>query len=357
MINANPVLIRPISEHDLSALLQIAKQVGPGFTSLPNNEAFLRSRIEQSLQTFKNPEVVAQRLFFWVMEDVATKKVVGTCALESMAGNGVPFYCFKVSDIVQSNEAVKRYKKHQVLFLVNDYQNASVYCTLYMDPNFRKKGRGELLSRTRGLFISEFPQLFSDLFIAEMRGISSATGISPFFEALEKTFLDLDFPKADYLRTVEGRQFMADLLPKFPIYVEMLPEAARSVIAKVHPDTEHALRFLKREGFSYRDYVDVLDAGAIVENKRNDIRTVKESIICKIKNIIDNEKIKEDETVSYMVSNRSLNFKTTIGQISFVSANEIELDNQAATLLDVKVQETVRICKFYKKEKSTGETS
>src|SRR5690606_21750267 len=64
---------------------------------------------------------------------------------------------------------------------------------------------------------------------------------------------------------------------KFPLYTCFLSEEARSVIGRVHPDTEPALAMLKAEGFSYQGYVDIFDAGPAIEVETDKIRAVRDS--------------------------------------------------------------------------------
>ena len=58
---------------------------------------------------------------------------------------------------------------------------------------------------------------------------------------------------------------------------EGLPDEARSVIARPHPDAEPALAMLKAQGFRYNDVVDIFDAGPTVEAFIDHIDTVREA--------------------------------------------------------------------------------
>jgi arginine N-succinyltransferase len=127
------------------------------------------------------------------------------------------------------------------------------------------------------LFIAEFPQLFGKKIIAEMRGMSDENGRSPFWESLGRHFFKMEFSQADYLTGVGNKAFIAELMPKFPLYSCFLSEDARSVIGQVHADTEPALTMLKAEGFSYQGYVDIFDAGPAVECETAKIRAVRDS--------------------------------------------------------------------------------
>ena len=100
-----------------------------------------------------------------------------------------------------------------------------------------------------------------------MRGVSDENGRSPFWEWLEAHFFSMDFPTADYLTGIGNKVFIAELMPKYPIYVNLLSQEAQNVIGKVHKKTEPALRLLQEEGFSCRGYVDIFDGGPTVEAK------------------------------------------------------------------------------------------
>ena len=67
--------------------------------------------------------------------------------------------------------------------------------------------------------MAEFRERFADRVIAEMRGVSDEKGNSPFWQWLEEHFFSVDFPTADYLTGIGQKVFIAELMPKYPIYV------------------------------------------------------------------------------------------------------------------------------------------
>ena len=75
----------------------------------------------------------------------------------------------------------------------------------------------------------------------------------------------MDFDRADYLTGVGQKTFVAELMPKHPIYIDLLPETARAVIREPHPNTRPALSLLESEGFRCEGYVDIFDAGPTVQ--------------------------------------------------------------------------------------------
>jgi len=91
-------------------------------------------------------------------------------------------------------------------------------------------------------------------------------------------------------------------MPKYPIYLPLLPESARDVIGKVHPDTEPALKMLNKEGFHYQGYVDIFDAGPSIEANINEIKTIKDSFISTAE-VVDDEQFDTSQSLQYMMAN------------------------------------------------------
>lgn len=204
-------------------------------------------------------------------------RVVGISAIAGAVGLREPWYNFRVGLTVSASQELNIYREIPTLFLANDLTGNSELCSLFLHADYRNGLNGRMLAKARMLFIAEFPQLFGNKIIAEMRGVSNEAGRSPFWESLGRHFFKMEFSQADYLTGVGNKAFIAELMPKFPLYSCFLSEDARNVIGKVHPDTEPALSMLKSEGFSYQGYVDIFDAGPAVECETSKIRAVRDS--------------------------------------------------------------------------------
>ncbi len=87
----------------------------------------------------------------------------------------------------------------------------------------------------------------------------------------------MEYSTADYLTGIGQKSFIAELMPKHPVYVNLLPEAARDAIGAVHADTLPARVMLEQEGFRYEGYVDIFDAGPTLECFRDNIHAVRQS--------------------------------------------------------------------------------
>uniref|UniRef100_UPI000F090171 arginine N-succinyltransferase n=1 Tax=Pseudomonas viridiflava TaxID=33069 RepID=UPI000F090171 len=186
-------------------------------------------------------------------------------------------YNYQVGLTVSASQELNIYREIPTLFLANDLTGNSELCSLFLRSDARNGLNGRLLSKARMLFIAEFPKLFGNKIIAEMRGMSDENGRSPFWESLGRHFFKMEFSQADYLTGVGNKAFIAELMPKFPLYTCFLSEDARNVIGRVHADTEPALTMLKAEGFSYQGYVDIFDAGPAIECETGKIRAVHDS--------------------------------------------------------------------------------
>lgn len=282
-------IIRPIKRSDYPSLHNIAQESGIGFTSLPVNEALLKSKIELSVQSFAAKiDAPSNESYLFVMEDTVTGEVVGTSGIASGVGLDDAFYHYHLSKVVHASHELDVYNSVDILTLCNDYTGASEICTLFLRQTAREGLNGRLLSKFRFLFMKEHQQRFTEIIIAEMRGISDEKGQSPFWQWLEEHFFSMDFPTADYLTGIGQKQFIAELMPKYPIYVSLLSKEAQSVIGQVHEKTKPALQLLEQEGFSCRGYVDIFDAGPTVEANLKHVRTAQAS--CKLPVKIDDEK-------------------------------------------------------------------
>ncbi len=337
------IIIRPIQMADYPDLHHIAIESGHGFTSLPVNEELLKKRISHSEVSFtKEVTQAGDEGYLFVMEDTETGQVVGTTGIEAAVGLNDAFYHYHLSKVVHHSRELNIYNTVETLALCNDYTGATEICTLFLKESHRKNNNGRFLSRIRFLFIAEHQERFADTVIAEMRGVSDDEGRSPFWSWLEEHFFSMDFPTVDYLTGIGKKEFIAELMPKYPIYVNLLTDAAQNVINKVHSNTVPALRLLEAEGFARRGYVDIFDAGPTVEVERKSIKTVRNSSKCQV--LISDT---EDNTSSgrFIICNTKVNaFRATQTQLLLrETANQVVISPAVAEALQVEAGDWVRI--------------
>src|SRR3546814_18237637 len=109
------------------------------------------------------------------------------------------------------------------------------------------EGLGLLLARSCYLYIRNHRARFGERIIAELRGVIDEAGGSPFWDGLAGRFFGMSFQEADEFNAVNGNQFLADLMPKTPIYTHMLTDSARSVIDIHQPHGSAAMRLQEPE--------------------------------------------------------------------------------------------------------------
>ena len=276
------MIIRPIAAADIGALFQLALHAGVGLTTLPANEELLQARIDASLASFAGTSERAEQIFVFVLEDTASHKIVGICAIAAAVGLRQPWYSYRVGQVVHASQELGIFTQTPTLFLSNDHTGQSELCSLFLDPNYRQGKNGSLLSKCRFLFIAQFRERFSKKIIAELRGVSDAEGKSPFWESLGRHFFSMEFKDADYLTGIGKKSFVAELMPKHPLYSSFLTPAAQAVIGQTHELTKPALSMLESEGFRFEGHVDIFDAGPAVECDVEDIDAVAKSRLYKV---------------------------------------------------------------------------
>jgi arginine N-succinyltransferase len=334
------IIIRPIQSSDYQGLHQIAVESGHGFTSLPVNEELLKNRIERSEQSFsKAVKEPGDEGYLFVMENTETGEVIGTSGIEAAVGLDDAFYHYHLGKVVHTSRELGIYNTVETLALCNDYTGASEICTLFLKENHRQNNNGRFLSRFRFLFIAEHTQRFADTVIAEMRGVSDETGRSPFWAWLEEHFFSIDFPTADYLTGIGKKVFIAELMPKYPIYVNLLSKEAQEVINKVHTNTVPAIRLLQNEGFKRAGYVDIFDAGPTVEAQKDSIKAIRHSNRCQV--VIGSV----DSSQKYIICNDKVtDFRAVQDTLTINSEKtQVTLTQQAADALMVQSGDWVRI--------------
>ena len=332
------MIIRPSAYTDIDSLYELAGKTGSGLTTLPRDKDLLEAKVEQSLTSFL-PEINGPGLeyYFFVLEDTETGHIAGTSALASTVGLEEAFYNYHLGTTVHTSPEFNVYNVINTLYLGNDYTGTSEICTLFLEPDYRKDGNGSLLSRSRFLFTALHMRRFAPKMIAELRGISDEHGNSPFWDALGRHFFSMSFEEADALSGEGRNQFIAELMPKYPIYLPLLPESAREVIGQVHPNTRPALAMLKTEGFEYKNYVDIFDAGPTVEVLTENIRSVRKSVNYPVV-------VVEDQALetSFMVANSKIrNFRCAYIDAAVVD-HELHINSRDADILKVGNGDTVR---------------
>lgn len=269
------IVVRAAMLDDCEQLWKLIDQSAFGMTTLQITREQLNERIECSHFAFtRKTERPGSDSYVFVMEDLTKRQLVGTSCIFSKTGGYEPFYSYRRVVETARCELLGTSQQIESLQLQKIHDGPTEIGSLFLDPAYRGRGRGRLLSLARFLFIALHPNRFASEVIAEMRGVVTDAGICPFWEAIGRQFFDMEFPQADSLSMIDKR-FIEDLMPKHPIYVCLLSPEGRSVIGEVHPQTEPALAMLKEEGFRVIDMIDIFDGGPVVACPRDAIAAVR----------------------------------------------------------------------------------
>ena len=270
--------LRPARMPDLEPLYEMAKLTGGGFTNLPPDRNALGRKLERAEASFAREEdALGDELFVLVLERAGSKELRGTCQLMTQVGQQWPFYSYRLTTLTQHSQELDRTVRAEMLSLVTDLEGSSEVGGLFLHPNERAGGLGLLLARSRYLFIAMHRPRFAGRILAELRGIIDERGGSPFWDGVAGRFFGMNFQDADYFNAINGNQFIADLMPKHPVYIAMLSEDARGVIGVPHPSGRAAMRMLEHEGFAYEGYVDIFDGGPTMIAHTDNVKSIREA--------------------------------------------------------------------------------
>jgi len=271
-------VIRAAKPGDLQSIYEMAKLTGGGFTNLPPDKKALRAKLERTEASFaSDKEYPSDELYLLVLEDLDSGEVRGTCQIFGQVGQRWPFYSYRIGTDSKHSEQLGRTFQAQILMLSNDLNGSSEVGGLFLHPAARAGGLGLLLARSRYLFIARHRARFGDRILAELRGVIDEAGGSPFWDGVAGKFFGMNFQEADQFNAVNGNQFIADLMPKHPVYIAMLSDHARSVIGVPHPSGRAAMRMLENENFAFENYVDIFDGGPTMTARTDHVASVRDA--------------------------------------------------------------------------------
>jgi arginine N-succinyltransferase len=324
--------LRAARPADLEALYEMAKLTGGGFTNLPPDRKTLKAKLERAEAAFaREGDRLADELFVLVLENARTGAVRGTCQLMTQVGQRWPFYSYRLNTLTQYSQELNRTVRAELLSLVTDLEGSSEVGGLFLHPSERAGGLGLLLARSRYLFIAMHRPRFAERIIAELRGIIDERGGSPFWDGIAGRFFGMSFQEADYFNAINGNQFIADLMPKHPVYVALIDEAARAVIGVPHPSGRAAMRMLEEEGFSFEGYVDIFDGGPTMVARTDNVTSVRNSTPATVTACDAREGEK-----AILATGRLGSFRACFGVRVLDGKGGIAIDAASAELLDLR---------------------
>lgn len=326
------LFIRPSAPEDLPYLMHFARVRASGITSLPEDEKLLKKKLQNSKRAFSgkgDPFEEAHYLFVLQCDN----KVIGISGIKTALGKSDPFFVYNLTAQMQKSEFLHLEYEMQVLHFQTIKSLPTEIGSLFLEPAYRKRHFGRLLSYCRFMFMATFRERFSKVILAQLRGVSEKNSC-PFWDAVGSKFYGLPFEEADFLR-VNHPHAITELFPRSPIYPAMLPKKAQKAIRVPHKNTVPARILLEKEGFSISPYCDLFDAGPHFYAARDAIRAVKESQLkpARIQKI--------DKLEDYLICNDRLDFRATIAPALELNG-ELAINQQTASLLGIREGDNLR---------------
>lgn len=268
-------LLRPATLDDLDVIERFSKASTFGIHTLKPGRVRLAERLERSLKAFAGTEPASgDEIYHFVLEDLRARRVVGTSGIVASAGANGRFYCYRNEFSAHASEELGIENREHTLRLCEDLSGHSLLSSFYIEPEYGETLAPQLLSRGRLLFLRNFPHLFAERIGAENPGLCDEAGNSPVWNALGQRFLKMPFPEAEQRTGGRSKSFIAELMPRSPIYVSLLAEEAQWAMGQLHPDGELPFSILAAEGFDVDSYVDIFDGGPIAEARAAMLSTV-----------------------------------------------------------------------------------
>jgi arginine N-succinyltransferase len=334
------LVLRPVEQTDLPQLQQLARDSLVGVTSLPDDSERLREKIAGSCASFASAaEANGPENYFFVLEDLDDHSLRGCSEILATAGFDEPFYSLRNRHFTSASRELNIEHGVPALSLCHDLNDHTLLRGFHIDAALVRTPFSELLSRARLLFIAAHAPRFAEAVITEIVGYSDEAGNSPFWDALGKHFFDLPYVEAERLCGLQSRTFLAELMPQYPIYVPMLPQAAQDCIGRIHPDGQEAFDILEREGFETNSYIDLFDAGPTLYARTSNIRSIARSQTATVQ-----QQPQIDARGRYLLSNDALHgFRAIMAELDFQPDQPLPLTPAMCAALNVTDGSPIRL--------------
>lgn len=264
-------VVRPATPADAPALHALVVDAAGALERFEDTLDAAAAAIDNSERSLRGE---SDQGYLLLIEDLASRRVVGCVGLACRIGLDQPFYDYRLGKIVHSSRPLGSYRCLDVLYLCNDLTGSSEVHSLYVHREFRDQGAIAPLLTAAQLFIAGRPAAFAPRIVAELRGTTNEEGISPFWESIGRHFFRVDQHRAEKLVAQGRKAFIAELMPKHPVYISLLPEAAQLAVGAVHRELDDLVSLLEAAGFHFESHVDIFDGGRVLEGHTHELAGV-----------------------------------------------------------------------------------
>jgi arginine N-succinyltransferase len=335
------LFVRPGRLSDVDALAQMAHAARPVLHSLPHDRHALEARVALSEDSFRaEVDFPGEEFYLFVLEDGASGQLLGTASIVASAGYAEPFYVFRNDVLIHASRELHVNRKIHALTMSHELTGKSRLAGFYIDPSLANDAAAHLLSRARMMYVAANRRRFTPEVFSLLLGVTDDGGTSPFWEAVGRKFFGRDFQQIEMASGGRSRTFIAEVMPSYPLYVPLLPEAAQRVLGEPNAKSLVAYDIHLEEGFEPDRFVDIFDAGPVLTAQvdrsacvaRNETRTVQEAA----------DHAGEGMTTYLIASNRAGDFRCVLSELPGARVEEAPLGSAARAALGVVHGDKVR---------------
>jgi arginine N-succinyltransferase len=266
------IRLRLVEDKDIDGVYDLSSFAPVGLTTLPHDHDMIKDKVEKSVKYSSSiSDFPDGSSFLFVLEE--DSEIIGTSAVFTKTGGMHPHWTYKLNDFNYFSKSFEKNIQSKYLKLKAVHNGPSELGTLFLRKDKRVGNNGKLLSLGRFLFIAQHISSFESTIIAELRG-TIIDGESPFWNDIGRNFMNCSLQEADSQVLID-KSFIGEMMPRFPIYVNMLSKEAQDVIGKADSKTVPAKILLEKENFKVIDEVDIFEAGPILSSAISNIKTIQ----------------------------------------------------------------------------------
>jgi arginine N-succinyltransferase len=197
--------------------------------------------------------------------------VLGGIRLQRRIGIDQPRYWYHMGCVVHAAAELGLFQRERTLLLGNDLTGAFELSELHFDstqltPAEQTQFMQQLLHVALAIFAQELPaQQSAEKVIFALPGLRDANGSAPFWEGLGRHFYPGDVTAAQARFGNVWLTHVAALLPRHPLVVSLLTQAAQNAIGETNAHAQPLRAALANSGFRAGQHVTLFDAGPVFE--------------------------------------------------------------------------------------------
>ena len=268
-------IIQSVSTKDYPALKKLAKKYA--LLNLPSSPSLLKKKIEQSEKSFSETLPPKNRNFLFVLKTQEGELIGSSQVSAQSATKSAPSYSLKIFHPPSPLRRQKsKLKKTPFLKLKIITDGPSYLGGLVLEKKYRGHPlkAGKQISLIRFLWAGMRPQVFKDVFHAEVAPFLNKQGKNPFFEEFIFPRIGLSMKEIDYL-TLTDKEKLFSSYPKEKLFLSDLPLSVRKTLGKPGPLSQKAEGLLRQQNFSFAKEVDPFDGGPYLQAKKEHIPLIQ----------------------------------------------------------------------------------